>query len=139
MLPPIDVHDLLGQPGTSRRHDVLGTIEGLETELVTVPEDAPLGGSLLLESVVEGILVSGSITGTWLVCKAMNKLSPPSIIMRSPIGCRRPYRISSIFAARARRPNNFTAWILRYGRRLNTPGSACSPVDWLSAACVSSS
>ena len=61
----IDVHDLLGHPGASRRHDALGTIEGLATELVAVPDDAPLGGSLLLESVVEGILVSGSIAGTW--------------------------------------------------------------------------
>ena len=61
----IDVHDLLGRPGASRRHDVIGTLEGLATELVTVPDAAPLGGSLLLESVVEGILVSGSIAGTW--------------------------------------------------------------------------
>ncbi len=66
-LDRIDVHDLLGHPGASRRSDVLGTIEGLATELVAVPDDAPLGGSLLLESVVEGVLVSGSITGTWTV------------------------------------------------------------------------
>ena len=66
-LQPIDVHDMLGHPGDSRRSDVLGTIEGLATELVAVPDDAPLGGALLLESVVEGILVSGSITGTWTV------------------------------------------------------------------------
>ena len=66
-LQPIDVHDMLGHPGDSRRSDVLGTIEGLATELVAVPDDAPLGGSLLLESVVEGILASGSITGTWTV------------------------------------------------------------------------
>ena len=66
-LAPIDVHDLLGQPGMSRRSDVLGTIDGLATELVAVPDDAPLGGSLLLESVVEGILVTGPITGTWTV------------------------------------------------------------------------
>ena len=64
-LSSIDVHDLLGHPGASRRHDLLGTIEGLSTELVAVPDEAPLGGSLLLESVVEGVLVSGSITGTW--------------------------------------------------------------------------
>ena len=64
-LTRIDVHDLLGRPGASRRHDVIGTIEGLATELVAVPDDAPLGGSLLLESVVDGILVSGSIAGTW--------------------------------------------------------------------------
>ncbi|MEP6758804.1 MAG: YceD family protein [Actinomycetota bacterium] len=67
VLPGIEVHDLLGSPGASRRHDVLGTIDGLATELAAVPDDAPLGGSLLLESVVEGILVSGPITGTWTV------------------------------------------------------------------------
>jgi DUF177 domain-containing protein len=61
----IDVHDLLGHPGASRRHDVLGSIEGLATELVAVPEDAAVGGALLLESVIEGILVTGSIAGTW--------------------------------------------------------------------------
>jgi uncharacterized protein len=61
----IDVHDLIGHPGASRREDVMGTIEGLATELVAVPDDATIGGSLLLESVVEGILVSGSIAGTW--------------------------------------------------------------------------
>jgi len=46
-LATIDVHELLGHPGATRRHDVLGTIENLATELVAVPEDAPLGGSLL--------------------------------------------------------------------------------------------
>ncbi len=66
-LARIDAHDLGGHPGATRRHDVLGTIEGLATELVAVPDDAPLGGSLLLESVVEGIVVSGAITGTWNV------------------------------------------------------------------------
>jgi uncharacterized protein len=66
-LAPIDVHDLLGHPGASRRRDVLGTIEDLATELVAVPADAPLGGALLLESVVEGIYLSGSLTGTWTV------------------------------------------------------------------------
>lgn len=62
---PIDVSDLIGHPGASRHRDINGTIEGLATELVAVPDDAPLGGSFLLESVVEGVLVSGSIGGTW--------------------------------------------------------------------------
>jgi uncharacterized protein len=66
-LAAIDIRDLLGNPGASRRQDVLGTIDELSTELVTIPQDAPLGGSLLLGSVVEGILVSGAITGTWSV------------------------------------------------------------------------
>lgn len=64
-LAAINVHDLLGRPGATRRTDVLGTIEGLATELVAVPDDAPLGGSLLLESLIEGILVTGAITGSW--------------------------------------------------------------------------
>jgi len=64
-IAPIDVHDLLGHPGASRRHDVIGTIEGLATELVAVPDDAPVRASLLLESVIEGILASGTIAGTW--------------------------------------------------------------------------
>jgi DUF177 domain-containing protein len=66
-LARIDVHGLIGHPGASRRSDVLGTIEGLATELVAVPDEAPLGGSLLLESLLEGILVTGAITGVWTV------------------------------------------------------------------------
>jgi uncharacterized protein len=66
-LATINVHDLLGRPGATRRTDVHGTIDALATELVSVPDDAPLGGSLLLESLIEGILVTGAITGTWTV------------------------------------------------------------------------
>jgi DUF177 domain-containing protein len=66
-LPMLDVHDLLGHPGMARTVDLLGTIDGLATELVAVPEDAMLGGPLSLESVIEGIFVAGTITGTWRV------------------------------------------------------------------------
>jgi uncharacterized protein len=66
-LPMLDVHDLIGHPGTARTLDLLGTIDGLATELVAVPEDAMLGGALSLESVIEGVFVAGSITGTWRV------------------------------------------------------------------------
>jgi DUF177 domain-containing protein len=66
-LPMLDVHDLIGHPGTARTIDLLGTIDGLATELVAVPEDAMLGGALSLESVIEGVFVAGSITGTWRV------------------------------------------------------------------------
>ena len=59
----IDVRDLLGHPGASRTADLRDTIEGLETELAAVPDDAPIAGELLLESVVEGILASGRLTG----------------------------------------------------------------------------
>ncbi|MBI4261014.1 MAG: DUF177 domain-containing protein [Actinobacteria bacterium] len=59
----IDVRDLLGHPGASREVGVDEAVEDLRTELAEVPADRPLRGSLLLESVVEGILVSGPITG----------------------------------------------------------------------------
>jgi uncharacterized protein len=60
----IDVRDLVGRPGASRVASIQGTVEGLGTELATVPEDAPVAGELLLESVLEGVLASGSLTGT---------------------------------------------------------------------------
>ena len=66
-LAMIDVHDLLGHPGIVHSYDLLGTIDGLATELVAVPDDAMLGGGLALESVIEGVFVTGSITGTWRV------------------------------------------------------------------------
>jgi DUF177 domain-containing protein len=61
----IDVHDLVGHPGSSRPERLEGTLEGLETELVAVPADRPITAELLLESVVEGILVSGRVRGEW--------------------------------------------------------------------------
>ncbi|HEX6844179.1 MAG TPA: YceD family protein [Actinomycetota bacterium] len=60
---PIDVRDLVGHPGASREVAVDGELEGLAGELVRVPER--VHADLLLESVVEGILVSGRIRGTW--------------------------------------------------------------------------
>ena len=65
MLDAIDVRDLVGDPGSSREQPVVGTVEDLATELVRVPDDAPIRADLLLESVVEGILVSGRVEGRW--------------------------------------------------------------------------
>lgn len=59
----IDVRDLVGRPGASREQPIRGTVEGLGSELAAVPDDAPIEGALLLESVVEGILVSGRLQG----------------------------------------------------------------------------
>ncbi len=64
-LPAIDARDLIGHPGASKRASVDGVLEGLGTEVASIPEDAPLHGDLLLESVVEGILVSGRLTGAF--------------------------------------------------------------------------
>jgi uncharacterized protein len=59
----LDVRDLLGQPGASRRVSIAEPVEGLATELATVPPDDPVRADLLMESVVEGILVSGPVSG----------------------------------------------------------------------------
>jgi uncharacterized protein len=65
----IDVSDLLDQPGASRRLEVERPVADLRTELVRVPDGAPVGADLLLESVVAGILASGDLHGTFaLTC-----------------------------------------------------------------------
>jgi uncharacterized protein len=60
----IDVRELVGQPGSSRREHLRGTLEGIGTELARVRDDDVIEGNLLLESLVEGILVSGTISST---------------------------------------------------------------------------
>ncbi len=60
----IDVRDLLGHPGAARTVRVAEPLEDLHTELADVLEGAPVEGSLLLESVVEGVLVSGRLWGS---------------------------------------------------------------------------
>ncbi len=59
----IDVRDLLERPGSSRRVHVEEPVAGLRTELADVPEDAPIAGDLTLESVMDGIYVTGSVEG----------------------------------------------------------------------------
>jgi uncharacterized protein len=59
----VDVRDLVGRPGTSRTARVEEPITGMATELATVPADRPVRASLLLQSILEGILVSGPVTG----------------------------------------------------------------------------
>jgi uncharacterized protein len=63
----IDVSDLLERPGSSRPLHVEEPIDGLATELARVPEDRPVRGDLLLESVVEGVLVRGPLSGVMVV------------------------------------------------------------------------
>ncbi|HEX2031236.1 MAG TPA: DUF177 domain-containing protein [Actinomycetota bacterium] len=59
----VDVGDLLGSPGASRRVRREEPLEGLATELAEVPADDPVRIELLLESVVEGIVASGPVSG----------------------------------------------------------------------------
>jgi uncharacterized protein len=60
---PIDVRDLLVSPGSARRVHVEEPVEGLRTELAAVGDEAPIQGDLTLESVVEGIFVTGTVGG----------------------------------------------------------------------------
>jgi DUF177 domain-containing protein len=62
-MDPTDVRDLLAEPGASRRLTLEETFEDLSTELASVPEEHPVRMDVLLESVVEGIEVSGPLTG----------------------------------------------------------------------------
>lgn len=64
-LATIDVRELMGQPGSSKTVVLDGTLEDLGTEVAAVPDDAPLRADLLVESIVEGLIVSGRITGTF--------------------------------------------------------------------------
>ena len=59
----IDIRDLLENPGSSRTVRLQEPVAGLRTELVDVPDDAPIAGDLRLESVVDGIYVTGSLEG----------------------------------------------------------------------------
>jgi DUF177 domain-containing protein len=59
----IDVRDLLEHPGSSREVHLAEPFDGLEAALAEVPGDAPVQVDVLLESVVEGILVSGLLRG----------------------------------------------------------------------------
>jgi uncharacterized protein len=61
MIEPVDVRDLLERPGASREIHLAEPLEGLAGELVSVPD--PVRVDLVLESVVEGILASGPLSG----------------------------------------------------------------------------
>lgn len=63
----IDVRDLMQHPGSSRVVEVSEPVAGLSQELVQVPDDTPIQGELLLESVVEGILVTGPLSGAMVL------------------------------------------------------------------------
>jgi uncharacterized protein len=63
MTTVIDVRDLMASPGASRAVRLDEAIGDLATQLAAVPEDRPIGADLLLESVVDGIVVSGPVCG----------------------------------------------------------------------------
>jgi uncharacterized protein len=59
----VDVRDLLQQPGASRRVALHEPVEGLAAGLVRVPDERSVNAELLLESLVEGILATGRVSG----------------------------------------------------------------------------
>ncbi|MEW6059344.1 MAG: YceD family protein [Actinomycetota bacterium] len=63
----IDVRDLLSHPGASKTVRLDESLEGLRTELASVPDDAPLAGDLVLEGVMDGVYASGSVAGTMIL------------------------------------------------------------------------
>jgi uncharacterized protein len=62
-IEPIDVADLVDRPGASRTVRVRGSVEAPATDVAQILGE--IEAELLLESVVEGILVSGRLTGEW--------------------------------------------------------------------------
>ncbi|HEX2026027.1 MAG TPA: YceD family protein [Actinomycetota bacterium] len=62
-MEPVDVRDLLDEPGASRRVRRDAAFEGMATELARVRDDDPVRIDVLLDSVVEGILASGTLSG----------------------------------------------------------------------------
>jgi uncharacterized protein len=60
---PVVPGTLVAQPGSSTEIKVGGTIEGLGTDLAGVP--GAIDAELRLDSVIEGILVSGILTGVF--------------------------------------------------------------------------
>lgn len=64
---PIDLQDLVGHPGASRSVVVEGTLDDLAGALARVPAEDPVHADLLLESVVEGIYVTGHVRGRWVL------------------------------------------------------------------------
>ena len=63
----VDVRDLVGHPGASRAVHLAEPLVGLATPMAEVPAEAPLAVDVLLESVMEGILVSGRVAGPLLL------------------------------------------------------------------------
>jgi uncharacterized protein len=63
MTMQVDVRDLLEQPGASRKVAVHEPVEGLAAGLVRVPDERSVDAALLLESLVEGILATGRVSG----------------------------------------------------------------------------
>lgn len=59
----LDVRDLLEDPGSARRVTLEERFEGLGTELARVPGEEPVRMEVVLEAVIDGVEVSGPVSG----------------------------------------------------------------------------
>ncbi len=64
MIAAVDVRNMIGKPGLSRTVHLRGSIDSLGSAVATLKSDEPVDGDVLLESVVEGILVTGTVGAT---------------------------------------------------------------------------
>ncbi len=92
MIEAIDVRDLLDQPGSAREVRVRGTLEDIGTEVASIPPDSPVEADLLMESVVEGILVTGRLGGRMqLRCaRCLRDFEAPLVVEVSEMFVRAP-------------------------------------------------
>ncbi|MBA3690932.1 MAG: DUF177 domain-containing protein [Actinobacteria bacterium] len=92
MIEAIDVRDLLDQPGSAREAHVRGTLEDIGTEVASIPPDIPVEADLLMESVVEGILVTGRLSGRMqLRCaRCLRDFEAPLVVEVSEMFVRAP-------------------------------------------------
>jgi uncharacterized protein len=63
----VDVRELLSKPGAHKHVVVRAPLEGLATPVASVPPDRPVTVDAEVESVVEGLLVTGTVRATAVV------------------------------------------------------------------------
>jgi uncharacterized protein len=63
----VDVRELLNRPGAHRHVVLRAPLDDLATPVASVPPDRPVTVDAEIESVVEGLLVSGTVSATALV------------------------------------------------------------------------
>src|SRR5512132_2243949 len=63
----VDVRELLQRPAAHRHVVVRAPLDGLATPMASVPPDRPVTVDVEIESVVEGLLVTGKVSATAVV------------------------------------------------------------------------
>ncbi len=89
---PIDVRELLARPGSSTTSMVREPLAGLRTELAVLDDATPVEGDLLLESVVEGVLVSGNVRApmSFRCARCLRGFASPVVVQVEEMFVREP-------------------------------------------------